>query len=251
MKHLATIGLTLMLATPAWGLTLFDQGPPDRTSGGSVNSNLNHPSTQQIADDFVFSFDATLTGISWAGYYQSPSFDPGTSVDFTIRLFEHDGTDLPLETPFDEVVVSANVTTDGVTIGPRPLYRFSANRAGVTLSASERFWLSILESDVSTGSTWAWHIAETDAADALPGYGFRLGDTDWNSTGMSSEPPPGMTFTRDGVALPEPSTSTLFLVGIVVMARSRRRGVHARPDRRAHGRHRLCGRRRACSRVMS
>ena len=112
--------------------------------------------SQQIADRFRLSGNASLTGLEWYGD-NFANYSPSSQA-FTIRIFA-DASNVPSANPFFEQVVSASVANTGSTIEGYNLFQYSASLgSGINLTSGTDYWLSILDNNAGNFDTlfrWA------------------------------------------------------------------------------------------------
>ncbi len=212
---LRTVSFCLAAATCLdASVVLYDQPVLNQTDRGSF-SDL---SQQQIADQFMLSFAASITGVRWSGSYFNFDLSPSvTNIAFVIRFFA-DTSGLPVVTPFYSANVSAAVADSGVVFEGRKIYTFSVDSlpTSVPVLGGVQTWISILESDKSPNFfEWANSTVGPNAYDAT-----RFGDGSvWNQQG-----PGGIesfrgnqAFTLTGTAVPEPSSLVVLGIGLAAI----------------------------------
>lgn len=155
-KPILAIAL-MSFVTPARAALVYEQTPPDENLQG-IYSTVGQP----IADDFVLSVDCIVTGVTWYGFYQSLDLNSGlSSADFTID-FISDNFGLPGSSIGQQTVTAALTDTGLDTAGSLPLpgrtiYEFTTTLSSpVSIGASEKTWVSIVETDSDTTPQWLW-----------------------------------------------------------------------------------------------
>lgn len=111
----------------------------------------------QVADDFQFTNDVSLTNISWWGSYDGAPLSPES---FIVRIFGDNGSGDPsvthlLETSFSGTGVSSDGLVDfyGATV-----YRYDVTLASaLALAGGVNYYLSVyINDDIGSPSNWYW-----------------------------------------------------------------------------------------------
>jgi len=129
---------------------IYDNGPANRQN--AVQSDVRRG--EQLADDFKLLFpELTIGTIAWTGMYFDPTAGawptpPLSADDFTIDIFEDDGTGVPEDLPLQTVVPLGALSrvADGTldpNIAPVPLYSYSVDIEPIKLLNDTTYWLSI------------------------------------------------------------------------------------------------------------
>jgi hypothetical protein len=180
-----------------------------------LRSNLPGPeSQQQIADDFFVPTSIDAAAVAWAGtYYSTDNLYTNSTAAFTIRFFS--GGSAPVAPADYEFNVTASVVPTGVVdFFHWPYYRYSAKLpVPVHLNAGQH-WISILESEPSTDTDFVWMESLNDFDD-LHAVSHFEGNA-WTSL------PNRWDFAFSINEVPEPCTSLLFGVAILVTMTDRR-----------------------------
>ena len=158
----------------AYAETLFSRAPP--LEGGSVGGyQSNGPdhipfsgSTQQVAEAFSLTIDATLEQVTWYGIYffaagPTAPIVPVAPATFIIRIFDDSGG-LPGTKVFETSVSVLGTDTNLATTQGNPILEFTTNVNGPLLLASTAYYLSVLENDSGTDDEiWVWSWFSSDA----------------------------------------------------------------------------------------
>jgi hypothetical protein len=205
LASLLTLLFILAIGNIASAATLY-QHDLDATLSGAY-SNLGGWIN---ADNFTLSTDAVITGVNWYGYYNS---EPASSSSILFDLnFHSDVGNLPDLVPIYSQSLSLSITDIGIdAINGNNIYRFEAALAtSFAVSAGERMWLSVFDTDPST-SQWLWsrHLPTGD------GFAIRNTNpeliTDWIPEGGGDL---AFELVGDPVPIPEPATMILFGLGM-------------------------------------
>lgn len=207
-----TLLISLIIFPLSTSAVVLEQAPYsfDGVAGGNSYLSVG-PAGTQVAEDFQFVGDVTLTAISWWG-----SYDPviPLSESFTVRVFSDDGTGDPAINPLYETVFTGS--GDGgenlIDLFGAPVFRYDAG-VNWLLQGGEDYYLSIFNND--GGQDWYW--LESQAGDNTGWY--RSADADpWLFDNISLN----MSFRliADSVTnVPEPATLFLLLLPLLWFAR--------------------------------
>jgi len=199
MKHILT-GLLLGGLSIGASALVLEQAPKNLGDGSySVG-----PAGAQIADNFQFASDVTLSDISWWG-----SYDPvvPASESFTVRIFADNGSGLPQVTSLYEANYSGNGdSSDGlVDAFFEPVFRYDLGVSWL-LSGGQDYYLSVFNNDDTNDWYWLEGLTGDDT-----GWSRSVDVDSWGD----DSPTINMSFklTADPTAnVPTPSTISLMLI---------------------------------------
>jgi hypothetical protein len=145
--------------------TAQNQQRPKKQKWGTINASGSSISADQIAEDFVLLYDATIKAISWPGCVIN--VDPRSvpsSIEFIVHFFQDEGVSplqplqlnhRPMLRPFFETTMTATVSYSGLSGFADPgnpdsaqifLLDISGNLATpIPLQGGQVYWLSLLE----------------------------------------------------------------------------------------------------------
>lgn len=202
---LAYAVLTLV-CTPATAALIFDNGDSAGRDGGWSDFDQG----QEIADDFTLGAGRnSVSAISWSGSYYDTN-TPTAADDFTFNFYT---ADLGL-TPFLSIHIAdeASRVDSGIdnTLFGLDVYDYFATIPAITLLPNETYFLSIVNNTVNDSDDWLWDVSNPVAGNGR----FRPGPGDpWIT--VRSE----LTFKLYGEPVALPSTASLFILGILALAR--------------------------------
>lgn len=199
-----------LVAAPAAADVLYSQLPVG--ANGALGSDFNRSNPQQEADDFELPSPSLIHDVHWWGIYFQQ--DEPDADDFTIRFFNPASSGLPEASPFVSVApVNLTRTETAMTALGDIVYQYEADLpSDVLASAGAAYFLSIVNSTQS--SNWSW------VADGTGTHYFRLGEAGaWET----SATPTDHAFELTGSIVPEPTTIALVGLGILGLARRRRK----------------------------
>ncbi len=201
-----------------------------------IEGAFSNTGGQEIANAIMLDATASVSHLSWYGYFTADLSPSVTTHQFIINLWQ-DAHGVPGETPLYSRMVYADVQSTGVRMSTpfnppldnRLVYAFDIDLpAPIPIVADTPDWLSIVNTDFSNGGAWLW--ARTSFEQAPLAYRTTCScvpDHSWTSTTFSGQ----MAFELDGTQtspVPEPSTWSLLVCGLLgtLMSRIRsRRGV--------------------------
>lgn len=207
---IALAALFLLGASRAQSSVVFSQTPDNYAGYYSDIPN------QQIADDFTLGSTATITSLHWWGGFNGPVF----SNDFTLRLFNDDGSGTPNTNPaltlgFSNLTVTdtGNVNTG---LGNEVLYYTADLTTPFTATGGVKYHLSILN---GTSYDWVWE--DQDRANEVS---YRYGDgSSWSTAPIGNR---AFELVAGTPAVPEPGTyailASLGLTGAAFLRRRKR-----------------------------
>jgi hypothetical protein len=212
--------IVALIASPsAMASIVFDNGAANGSRG--FWSDLDQG--QEVADNFVLGEgDHTITDVSWSGSYYSSNAPVATDA-FTIRIFA-DSQGLPTTAPLlsfnvgnavNRVDSGINDSTFGLDI-----YNYSASITATTLTAGTTYWLSIVNNTAGNTVDWLWeNSASTGGDDAFRNP--KLGLNVWKAGSPAAEL--AFQLNNTTLAVPEPETWGMLLVGVVLVGAAARR----------------------------
>lgn len=226
-------GLVFVAAgvSPAWAADLYTQ-PVANEAGHYSNAGA-----MEIADDFMLSSDASISGVRWYGFY-GPTVDLSamTDVDFTVA-FLNDAAGLP-GTELWRGTLSASFTDTGLdlVVGGDPpayagtaIYQFEAGLpTPIAITAGTPMWLSIAENDIGTpvvGYTqWLWSYSD-HSVDRKAGRSTSEWDWHYAGSGDMAFVLTGDESQSDEPVVPLPGALLLGGIGLSVVGWWRRRNA--------------------------
>jgi hypothetical protein len=211
-SFLPVVVLAGLLLNVARADILFDKG--NHVETGALDCNFDQVGYQSC-DSFVLPTDATLTGLTWKGFWAL--YQPPTSNDnFEVFLYVDDVTGKPVSSPPFSAFYSASVTlsdehaTGETFSNGEPFYQYTASIPAVSLSGGTKYWLEIFNNNISQNYEWAWAVDENAGGQMF----FQLyqsinPNNDWEDNGDATV----ATFQLTGTPAPEPSTLALLTLG--------------------------------------
>lgn len=212
---------TLFIAlSSAASAVVLEQAP---FGGGDGSRSMAPNMGAQVAEDFQFANDVSLTNISWWGSYDG---DPLATEDFIVRIFEDNGSGDPKVASLLETGFSGNGDSgDGFSdLYGGIVYRYDITLASaLALAGGVDYYLSVyINDDIGSPADWYW--LESASGDNI-GWS-RASDADgW--TPDNNDPQNGIIvnmsyrLTADEVAaVPEPAP--LLLMGLPMLWFGRR-----------------------------
>jgi hypothetical protein len=218
--------LAVCIASPALAKTLYDQ-PSDGTACDTAcwtsTDGAGGPITggYQTFDDFSLSSNATVTQVSWYGFYIDSAGGPNPTTPATtswdIGFYANNGT-LPgaalYSTSINAGSVSAQFLGDVSALGATvPFYEFTADLpTGFNANAATTYWFSPVSEQPTFEPFFSWSPSNSgDGRSAqleLPGSVNLGGNSLYSVTGDRA-------FILSGTsAAPEPATWALMLLGV-------------------------------------
>lgn len=166
-------------------------------------------SSDQIADGFVLTEDATITHLAWWGGEGVPSTPIATS--FLIRFHTDDGSGAPSIAPSSQSLVTnvARTSTSLHAFPGQPIFKYEADLPSpFVASGLTSYFIAI----VAQQGNWGWAGAVDPGASWV-----RSGDGQtWRSR---LNPSGGLAFE---LAIPEPATLTLMNIGMILLGAATR-----------------------------
>jgi hypothetical protein len=217
--------LAMTAAPPALAGTLYSQ-PSDGTacapSCWTSTDGAGAPITggYQTFDDFSLSSKATVTQVSWYGFYMNSDGGPNpatpTTTSWQLGFYANSGT-LPGAALYSTTLADSSVTAaflgDVSGLGETvPFYKFTANLpTGFSASASTTYWFSALSEQPTFEPFFSWspsNIGDGSAELDLPGSAN--GDANLLYSVADNR-----AFILSGTsAVPEPGAWALMLLGV-------------------------------------
>lgn len=176
------------------------------------------PADTQVAEDFQFANNVTLTTISWWGSYDSA---PPSTESFTVRIFEStvesDGTKNPADDFLYETIFTG--PRDGnenlVDLFGVAVFRYDAGVSWL-LSGGVNYYLSVFNNDGS--QSWYWLESSDDLTGSNTAWFRRTDDDSW----VFDKPALNLSFRLTGNSvtnIPEPTTLFLVFMPLLWLAR--------------------------------
>jgi len=229
MKHLPTYSVIVLLAAPGQAQIVVDHQPIQ--SGGPAADTefldmIGQPNSQRLADNFMIPAPGPnpppipITEIAWWGFYDQDN--PPLTETMRVRFYgvrPSDGLPDEQNILYEQSFLNPSRVATGkvVFVGELPLEYFYHVNPTVPpqLTAETPYWLEVVQlGDIETAFRW-----ETSAAD-MDGHAFiNPLVVDWQYT---------MPATLGDLAfqistIPEPCTLGLIMIGLIGLARKRRR----------------------------
>lgn len=218
--------LAMTAAPPALAGTLYSQ-PSDGTACDTFcwtsTDGAGAPITggYQTFDDFSLSSKATVTQVSWYGFYFNSSTGPNpatpTTTSWQLGFYANNGT-LPGAALYSTSIADTSVTAaflgDVSGLGETvPFYKFTANLpTGFSASASTTYWFSVLSEQPTFEPLFSWSPSNTgdDESAQLDLPGSVNGDAN-SLSNVSGD----RAFILSGTsAVAEPGAWALMLLGV-------------------------------------
>jgi hypothetical protein len=190
---------------------IFEKSP-------TLDSNfalVSKPEAQQTADYFTLSVSANISAVKWFGSFVPPA--SGQPHNYSIRFFK-DVNGIPANTPLFQATVASPANFVSTPPGAFPIYSMQAVLPmPVTLAANERAWISILDLNATASSEFRWQESRSELRP-------RQWATRITESGLWVSPPDtgALAFTLEGLVVPEPSTTFLATLSLLVFSLFRR-----------------------------
>jgi hypothetical protein len=205
----AALSLLSLLPSGASAAFIFDQSVLLTHSSLGFLSDPDGPN--QVADDFQFAGDRTVTGVRWWGVYEN-NFNLPVDM-FAIRIFGDIGG-APGINPLYELLIegtdAGRIDTGINNATGRDIYAYSADITPLLLAGDSTYWLSIVQNAEDSPFRWFWMFAADGNAVDRPTDGQA-----WGNELITPNFPNGITEGFRLVGIPEPSTWALFSAGLL------------------------------------
>ena len=200
---------------------LFSTPPEsDDFSNAAHSDTAPHPQEsppirQQVSGVFNLASPALVERATWHGFYlNSPTIN--SSPEFLVRFFTSEST-RPSQYPFYEIRANVSLTARRALNGSETFSLQVVLPEPLLISSGERMWFSVVEDDPRTVDTFRWF----QTSNRFPiGRSSRGVDGEPWVNGLNAE---NMSFTLEGTLIPEPITSSILLLGLLVGAYGPRR----------------------------
>ena len=176
----------------------------------------------EVADDFVLSETAIVSGISWRGGYAFGAAGPLPADDFTIRFYA-DADGAPAQIAFATFQVGNVQRVDtgfdySFPDGPADMFEYTAAIPDTLLSDRSTLYVSIINDSTGFAGEWFWDRA-VDVVEPEDWYRVSAGGSGTWLTSPFSRFQQSHTFTL----VPEASVQALIGLGIGARTALRRR----------------------------
>jgi hypothetical protein len=213
----AIIAVAIALGQTCMADLLFDNG--NHVETGAVSDDyLGNPFNQ--SDFFTLPSSATITAISWKGFYFN---NPTPAVDnFQVFIYSDDGTGEPTSSPQASAIYSSpafltdkHLTGETLTfLDHQPFYQYTANINAFNLTSGTKYWLEIYNNEQA--DDWHWAI-DLNVPGRSQFYNEVSDPNTWHDNTLNSI----TTFQLFG-NVPEPSTLALLTLGGVIAFAAKR-----------------------------
>ncbi|MCW5602534.1 hypothetical protein [Nitrosomonas sp.] len=192
----------------------------DGVAGGDGYESVG-PIGSQVAENFQFAEDVTLTKISWWGNYDTAA---PNDESFTVRIFEsivvNDNVTKPVDNPlYETTFLEQGNSTDIIDLEGGGVFYYEVAGISLFLQGGVDYYLSVFSNDNSLN--WFW--LESQFGDRL-GWYREMDDTDTTHVPWILDSPNALNmafrleaeqFTR----IPEPAVLFLFLIPLLWLFR--------------------------------
>jgi hypothetical protein len=168
------LAANLIALQPASAAVIYSQ--PLRTNP-TFGGQFSNAGGQIVADQFILTNAASITGVRWWGFYNGLPAPPNDEMEFTLQFLGDEGGQ-PMPVPDAEYITQALVTDSGYHIEydpggyhlGLPVYQFDALLSSpFIIDANDMTWLSVFESDPLTpdagDSQWLWSASQSNPGD--------------------------------------------------------------------------------------
>jgi|CXWL01.1.fsa_nt_gi hypothetical protein len=231
LPHLGTaFYLLLVVAAPAAGQPLVEHFPYNFGGPGSDTAFFSETTGfmvfQQLADNFTLTAPASIGSVHWWGFYggfQQNHQPPIGDETMRVRFYDaRPGDGLPGTMRREETFLNPSRTATGRNVWSdspqQPEFLYQVNLATpFEAQGNTAYWLEVVQvGDVNSTYRWEYSTTQEDR------YAFlKTGMNDWQLGSTLRD----LAF--DLYAVPEPSSLSFFVIGIVLIGRpSRGRSTH-------------------------
>jgi hypothetical protein len=222
--RIATLSLTILclsLCAPAFGGTIFSEGPLDGNDNAFFITGPNNPnflgSFQDISNGFVAAISGTPNKLEF-GLWIGSGITP-TTVDYELGTSAF-GTDLGSGTVALNGSNSTRLFTNGFGYD---IYDITIPVTSGAMTAGNTYWLSLSNAnDASTSGSEAWDIPNGGLGGPAT-CNFRQSGTNFGDCGLGGET---FTLSSGGTTTPEPGSIMLLGSGILGLAGVLRRKIN-------------------------
>jgi hypothetical protein len=216
----AAVLMSISLAVPAWAETLvFDHSfAPNAINYGSYS---DRETPYRVADLFSFSSAGWLNTVSFLGAY-APNSTPQTD-SFTLTIYNMSKfRPIPDSASVVAQVALTNVGRfdTGTDISGNRLFQYTANFTTIPVAANKNYWLTIVNNTTSDpNDNWVW-AGNRNFGNSCSSTN---GGASWYGPIMGSH-----SFRLEGVAVPEPASVCMCILGGLLLVSTRRLDQYTR-----------------------
>ena len=221
-SRLAYIGLVSVLTVlhlPAHAASIVFQQSVNTDLYGVISDSdySDFGDISQILDDFVPVMSANVLSLEWYGSPAITGAQPILDSTYLIRFYEDDNGQPATNPIYSQTVAASPVET--VSSALRDQYRYAANISGMAVTPGSTYYLSIVETNPATNSSfgdpvWGWANGDNSASNGA--YALDASTGSWIQTSFLSDKDFAFTLYDTNITvIPIPPALWLFGTGLM------------------------------------